>query len=84
MRPLVIYGQVAQFWRCAAGGGIIFTTGLTITGSHFHDWIEYNGVVHFPIFFFLGGVRQFFIFTVSKPTRMFVLQMKSKGFLFQS
>ena len=26
------------------------------------------------------GVRQFFIFTVSKRTRMFVLQMKSKEF----
>ena len=33
------------------------------------------------IFGFLG-VRQFFIFTVSKPTRMFVLQMKRKCFSF--
>ena len=41
------YGQVAQFWRCAAGWGIIFTTGLTIMGSHFHDWIDYNGVAYF-------------------------------------
>ena len=30
------------------------------------------------------GVRQFFIFTVSKRTRMFVLQMKSKVFFIQS
>ena len=47
--------------------------------SHFHDWIDYNGVAfstellqwipHFRIF----GVRKFFIFTVSKHTRMFVL-----------
>ena len=29
-------------------------------------------------------VRQFFIFTVSKRTRMFVLQMKSKVFFIQS
>ena len=28
------------------------------------------------------GVRQFFIFTVSKRTRMFVLEMKSKVFSF--
>ena len=35
------------------------------------------------IFGFLG-VRQFLIFTVSKRTRMFVLQMKSKVFFIQS
>ena len=35
------------------------------------------------IFGFLG-VRQFFIFTVSKRTRMFVLQVKSKVFFIQS
>ena len=35
------------------------------------------------IFGFLG-VRQFFIFAVSKHTRMFVLQMKSKMFFSQS
>ena len=29
------------------------------------------------------GVRQFFIFTVSKHTRMFVLRMKSKVLLIQ-
>ena len=45
-------------------------------GSHFRDWIDYHGVAHFRIF----GVRQFFIFMVSKCTRMFVLQMKSKVF----
>ena len=44
-------------------------TGLTIMGSH--------------IFGFLG-VRQFSIFMVSKRTRMFVLQMKSKVFFIQS
>ena len=49
-------------------------------GSHFHDWIDYNGVA-FSIellewgrtFSDFLGVRQFFIFTVSKRTRMFVL-----------
>ena len=45
-------------------------------GSHFREWIDYNGVAHFRIF----GVRQFFIFMVSKCTRMFMLQMKSKVF----
>ena len=49
--------------------GSHFQTGLTIMGSH--------------IFGFLG-VRQFFIFTVSKLTRMFVLQMRSKVFVIQS
>ena len=49
-------------------------------GSHFHDWIDYNGVAFSESFFRMGshifcffGVRQFFIFTVSKGTRMFVL-----------
>ena len=49
-------------------------------GLHFHDWIDYNGVV-FSIellewghmFSDFCGVEQFFIFTVSKCTRMFVL-----------
>ena len=44
-----------------AGWGCIFTTGLTIMGSH--------------TFGFLGA-RQFFIFTDSKRTRMFELQIK--------
>ena len=48
-------------------------------GPHFLDWIDYNGVAFsiellkwgrsFPDFW----VRQFFIVTVSKRTRMFVL-----------
>ena len=38
-------------------------------GSHFYDWIDYNGVAHFWNF----EVRKFFIFSVSKRTRMFVL-----------
>ena len=39
-------------------------------GSHCHDWNDYNQGSH--TFGFLG-VGQFFIFTVSKRTRMFVL-----------
>ena len=37
-----------------------------------------------PHIFGFFGVRLFFIFTVSKGTRMFVLQMKSKVLLIQS
>ena len=43
-------------------------------GSYFHDWIDYDGVVHFRIL----GVRKFLILTVRKRTRMFVLKVKSK------
>ena len=48
-------------------------------GSHFHDWIDYNGVAFSIVtrmgshIFVFWGVRQFFIFTVSKRTKMFVL-----------
>ena len=49
-------------------------------GSHFPNWIDYNGVTFSIEFLELGhtfldflGVRQFFIFTVSIHTRMFVL-----------
>jgi len=59
-------------------------------GSHFHDWGDYNRVA-FSIVSRMGShifgyfrVRQFFIFTVSKRTRMFVLQKKSKVILIQS
>ena len=41
-------------------------------GSHFHDWSDYNGVAHDLIL----GVRQFFIFTVSKRIRMFTVRDK--------
>ena len=52
-------------------------------GSHFHDWIGYNGVA-FSIkllewgrtFFGFLVVRQSFIFTASKRARMFVLQTR--------
>ena len=58
-------------------------------GSHFHDWIDYNGVA-FSIELLEWGRKfsdswgkTFFIFTVSKRTRMFVLQVKSKVFFIQ-
>ena len=53
-------------------------------GSHFHDLIDYNGaafsieLLEWGHTFSVLGVRQLFIFTVSKRTRIFVLQVKSK------
>ena len=51
-----------------------------LMGSYFHDWINYNGVAFSIELLEWGGtfsdffeVRQFFIFTVSKRTRMFEL-----------
>ena len=38
-------------------------------GSHFHDWIGYNGSCSF----FILGARQFSTITFRKRTRMFVL-----------
>ena len=49
-------------------------------GWHFHDWIDYNRVA-FSFFYFRG--KPFFIITVSKRTRMFVLWMKNKMFFIQ-
>ena len=53
--------------------------------SHFHDCTDYNRVAFSQellewgcTFFGFFGVRLFFIFTVSKRTRMFVLLMKVK------
>ena len=54
-------------WWCAVGSSRIFNR-VTRMGSH--------------IFGFLG-VKQFFTFTVSKRTRMFVLWVKSKVFFIQ-
>ena len=50
-------------------------------GSHFHDWIDYNGVAFSIELLVLewGGTfsdfwgKKFFTFTVSKRTRMLVL-----------
>ena len=48
-------------------------------GSHFHDWTDYHEVafsielVEWGGTFSEFGVRQFFIFTVSKRTKMSVL-----------
>ena len=48
-------------------------------GSHFHDWGDYHGVafsielVEWAVHYLSFGVRQFFLFTVSKRTKMSVL-----------
>ena len=54
-------------------------------GLHFHDWIDYHGVTFSVELLEWGrtvsdffGVRQFFLFTVSKHTRMFVLYIGEK------
>ena len=58
-------------------------------GSHFHDWIDCNAVafsielLEWGRTFSYSWVRQFFIFTVSKRTRMFVLSVKSRVFFIQ-
>ena len=60
--------------------------------SHFHNWIDYNGIAFSIVrvtrmrshIFGFFGIGQFFIFTVSKRTRMFLLQMKSGVFFIQS
>ena len=49
-------------------GGAAFSVELLECGRTFSDFF---------------GVKQFFIFTVSKRTRMFVLQMESKVFFIQ-
>ena len=72
----------------APGGRVLPYKRLMRVGSHFHDWVDHNGVA-FSIELLewsraFSGVRQFLIFTVRKRTRMFVLQMKSKVFFIQS
>ena len=58
-------------------------------GSHFHDWIDYNGVAFSKELLQWGRTfsdfwgRELFIFTVSKRTRIFVLQVKSNVFFIQ-
>ena len=58
-------------------------------GPPFYDSIDCNGVafstelLEWGCTFSYSWVRQFFIFTVSKRTRMFVLSVKSKVFFIQ-
>ena len=58
-------------------------------GSHFHDWIDDNGVAFSIELLEWGrtfsdfGIRQSLIYTVSKRTGMFVLKVKSKVFFIQ-
>ena len=48
-------------------------------GSHFHDWVDCNGVafsielLEWAAHVWIFGVRKFFILMVSKGTRIFVL-----------
>ena len=55
-------------------------------GSHFHHWIDYHGVafsfelLEWGCNFSDVWVRQFFICTISKRTRMFVQNVKIKVF----
>ena len=60
--------------------------------SHFHDWIDYNGVAFSIELLVLEWGRtfsdflrekKFFTFTVNKRTRMPVLWVKSKVFFIQ-
>ena len=57
--------------------------------SHFHDWIEYYGVAVSIELLEWGHTfsdfwgKKIFIFTVSKRTRMFVLEVKRKVFFIQ-
>ena len=64
----------------AGGGGLLSHRRLMgmcrWMRSHFRDWIDYNGVADDLTF----GVRQFFVFTVSKGSRMFVLKVRSSVF----
>ena len=75
------------------GGGILPYKRLTgmcrWMRSPLHDWIDYNGVA-FSIELLEWGRtfsdsrgKTFFIFTVSKRTRMFALSVKSKVFFIQ-
>ena len=56
---------IRGYWGCAAGWGRIFTARLT----------SFNRVTRMGLYIFesVYGVRQFFIFTVSKRTIIFVL-----------
>ena len=67
---------------CAAGWGHIFMTGL----EDYYKWgCIFNRVTRMGLHIFgFFRVRQFFTFTVSKRTRMFVLYVKSKVSFFQS
>ena len=58
--------------RCATGWGRIFTTGLTIMGFAFSIAELLEWVSHFQI----SGVRELFIVTVSKFTRILTVGEK--------
>ena len=71
-------------YKPEGGGGLLPCKRLVVMcrwmGSRFHDWIDYNGLAFSIELLQLGrklsdvfGRRQFFIFTVSKRTSVFLL-----------
>ena len=82
-RWIVIYPVDSAIQPPGGGGALPYKRLMGMCrwmGSHFHDWIEYNGVVFSIGFTRMGshifgflGVRKLFIFTVSKHTRIFAL-----------
>ena len=76
-------GKILVYKPGGGGGGTFYKRLMVMSrwmGSRFHDWIDYNGLAFSIELLQLGrtlsyvfGIRQFFIFTVSKRTSAFVL-----------
>ena len=50
-------------------------------GSHFLDWIDYDGIAFsIDVLEWSFGVRKFFIFSVSKRTRIYRRKVKCSSF----
>ena len=87
MRNLILTSQLCP---SQGGGGVLpykRLMGMCCSmGSHFHGWIDYNGVafsielLEWSRTFSDFRVRKFFTFMVSECTRMFVLYVKSEVF----
>ena len=78
---------------CPGGGGVRPHKALIRTcrwmGSHFHNWIDHNGVTFSIELLEWGRIFSDFwgktvLYITYKRTRMFVLQMKSKALAIQS
>ena len=76
-RNIVIKNNTRCF-KSALQQSVDFSFLVFIMGLHFQKSYQ-NRVAHFRIF----GVGELFIFTVSKPIRIFLLQVKSKVFFIQ-
>ena len=77
-------GKILVYKPEGGGGELLPCKRLVVMcrwlGSRFHDWIDYNGLAFSIELLQLGrklsdvfGRRQFFIFTVSKRTSVFLL-----------